>query len=352
MKYIYLLVFVLLIAGVSAESQLYALNGYNIEEWNSYGDYVDYTAEGKLYLENNEILNLKGNTWVDYTEEFDFLVESGKFNFGFYQSGDSRYYVQFRETVLELYRENNDGTVNLLASYIGAYVYNDEYHMKIYVSDSLIDVYLEDVNIFHYQDTNPLMQGSIGFESIDGAGYISNLNVVGTNYCNNGFSDYDELGVDCGGSCNACLDETPIDQGVGDVSEDADSIPDSDEEDVLTDELDSMTDSLDDLNNIDFFEVCDDMIDNDRDTFIDCADSDCVLDSVCGGQLPIESECGNRICEAGEDSYTCPKDCKAKRGLRIWFMFLIIVAIIAIVLIVLLRPKPKVIVINKKRRKK
>jgi hypothetical protein len=49
--------------------------------------------------------------------------------------------------------------------------------------------------------------------------------------------------------------------------------------------------------------ICDDGIDNDCDELIDCDDSDCSAFPVC------VNNCGNGICDSGEDCITCPNDC-------------------------------------------
>ncbi|HLD10714.1 MAG TPA: hypothetical protein VJB89_01420 [Candidatus Nanoarchaeia archaeon] len=316
---IYLIVLLLIIGVVNAES-LYILDGYDSGEWTNYGGFVDYNNE-RLYLENSEILNNLGNTWVDYTEEFDFLVESGRFNFGFYQSDEERYYVQFRQTVFELYKEKSDGSVELLTTYIANYLYNEEYHMKIYVSDSLIDVFVEDINIIHYSDVASLFRGSVGFEVIDGKGYISNLNIVGIDYCDNLIMDYDEVSVDCGGSCDICKDVNPIDDGTNYIIEQTPEkeITEIAEEEVLTEELDEELISLDEV----------------------------VIET-----LKEESYCGDGVCNIRESRYGCPDDCKSRRGLRFWFIIFIVIAVIVIILIILLIPKQKIVVVRKKKRKK
>jgi predicted ribosomally synthesized peptide with SipW-like signal peptide len=51
--------------------------------------------------------------------------------------------------------------------------------------------------------------------------------------------------------------------------------------------------------------ICDDLIDNDGDTLIDCGDPDCTNDPVC------QSECGDGICDPNENSENCADDCPA-----------------------------------------
>jgi len=46
---------------------------------------------------------------------------------------------------------------------------------------------------------------------------------------------------------------------------------------------------------------CTDGVDNDCDTYTDCDDSDCDSDPAC--------QCGNGVCDPGEDCHTCPDDC-------------------------------------------
>jgi sialate O-acetylesterase len=54
--------------------------------------------------------------------------------------------------------------------------------------------------------------------------------------------------------------------------------------------------------------ICDDGIDEDCDTYIDCDDIDCDGDPACPS-----SECGNDICEEGEDCLSCADDCEGQQ---------------------------------------
>jgi sialate O-acetylesterase len=54
--------------------------------------------------------------------------------------------------------------------------------------------------------------------------------------------------------------------------------------------------------------TCDDGIDEDCDTYTDCDDIDCDGDPACPS-----SECGNDICEEGEDCQSCPDDCDGRQ---------------------------------------
>lgn len=52
--------------------------------------------------------------------------------------------------------------------------------------------------------------------------------------------------------------------------------------------------------------TCNDGVDEDCDGNTDCADADCSSDPAC--------QCGNGICDPGEDCYTCSQDCISRTG--------------------------------------
>lgn len=55
-------------------------------------------------------------------------------------------------------------------------------------------------------------------------------------------------------------------------------------------------------------EICDDGVENpDTDTYKDCADRECATDAACQSS---ESSCGNAICEAHETAANCAADCE------------------------------------------
>ncbi len=58
---------------------------------------------------------------------------------------------------------------------------------------------------------------------------------------------------------------------------------------------------------------CDDGVDNDCNSFTDCADSQCTTDPVCEEPPPPACD-GDGICEPGEDCNSCSSDCDGKRN--------------------------------------
>src|SRR3989344_5383869 len=57
-------------------------------------------------------------------------------------------------------------------------------------------------------------------------------------------------------------------------------------------------------------EDCTNGIDDDGDGLADCFDGDCADHSSCAEETTTEEECGNDICDLGEDEESCPGDCE------------------------------------------
>src|SRR3989344_2522243 len=57
-------------------------------------------------------------------------------------------------------------------------------------------------------------------------------------------------------------------------------------------------------------EDCTNGIDDDSDGLADCFDGDCTDHSSCAEETTIEEECGDGICDLGEDTESCPSDCE------------------------------------------
>src|SRR3989344_94876 len=57
-------------------------------------------------------------------------------------------------------------------------------------------------------------------------------------------------------------------------------------------------------------EDCVNGVDDDDDGLADCFDGDCVDHSSCAEETATEEECGNGVCDLGEDSEICPSDCQ------------------------------------------
>jgi hypothetical protein len=66
--------------------------------------------------------------------------------------------------------------------------------------------------------------------------------------------------------------------------------------------------------------VCDDFMDNDCDESTDCDDDDCYDDPACTDPPPPPppppSECGNDVCDDGEDCSSCSQDCESQTNGR------------------------------------
>jgi hypothetical protein len=55
---------------------------------------------------------------------------------------------------------------------------------------------------------------------------------------------------------------------------------------------------------------CADELDNDCDFLIDCEDEDCSTTDECTSPPP--DECGNNVCDPGEDCSSCSQDCEGR----------------------------------------
>jgi len=204
-------------------------------------------AKGKLLTTNNVLNGVMGGSYFIYEnadissnfEEFSISIapyEGGVgaavgvvFNYQYYNSGRNYYAIMLRncstEVGIGLYKVTAGATtaIALQRSSLYSFVNNvgtattmnangQRRWTRLYVSKDggRIQAWLNDPNgtimAIDYTDPSPLAAGNIGVHTIGMPAVVfDNLLFHDSPTCNDGIFNGDEEGVDCGGSCTACV---------------------------------------------------------------------------------------------------------------------------------------------------
>ncbi len=133
-----------------------------------------------LHGQGHSFAQYRGDAWGDYSLVLRVKIVEGRIHLN-YRLGDCvRYFIGFDAQTLELSKTSPCGTHTTLKTVTQERSPDRWYEVRIAGSGGKIDVYVDGVLRLTYTDPDPLLYGSIGLETLDGAEfYVDDVKVTG-----------------------------------------------------------------------------------------------------------------------------------------------------------------------------
>jgi photosystem II stability/assembly factor-like uncharacterized protein len=155
---------------------------FNIDRWQ---------LEDWFLIEENDNMVLQGvghswatsglESWTDYEFDFKLKLMQGRIHLNFrIQPEEGRYFLGFHPNGLYLQKQFNQWSEFVeLIDYVEIFNENQWYNFKIELKEDLIKVYMDGELKIEFRDSEPLLNGKIGFESFDESQvFIDDINVT------------------------------------------------------------------------------------------------------------------------------------------------------------------------------
>jgi len=137
-------------------------------------------AGGSLHGRGHTYAMYLGDAWGDYSLTLRLKLVEGRIHLNFRVSECTRYFIGFEEQALDLRKTSPCGTHTTLKSVTQKRSRNRWYEVRIAGSGGKIDVYVDGVLKLTYTDSNPLLYGTIGIETLDNSEfYVDDVRVMG-----------------------------------------------------------------------------------------------------------------------------------------------------------------------------
>jgi photosystem II stability/assembly factor-like uncharacterized protein len=137
-------------------------------------------AGGTLHGRGHTYAMYSGDAWGDYSLTLRLKLVEGRIHLNFRVSGCTRYFIGFEEQALDLRKTSPCSTHTTLKTLTQKRSRNRWYEVRIAGSGGKIDVYVDGVLKLSYTDSNPLLYGTIGIETLDDSDfYVDDVRVMG-----------------------------------------------------------------------------------------------------------------------------------------------------------------------------
>jgi photosystem II stability/assembly factor-like uncharacterized protein len=137
-------------------------------------------AGGSLHGRGHAYAMYLGDAWGDYSLTLRLKLVEGRIHLNFRVSGCTRYFIGFEEQALDLRKTSPCSTHTTLKALTQKRSRNRWYEVRIAGSGGKIDVYVDGVLKLTYTDSNPLLYGTIGIETLDNSEfYVDDVRVMG-----------------------------------------------------------------------------------------------------------------------------------------------------------------------------